>query len=80
MNTISNPKCEASQAGSEYFTSAVDQIERECPGASDGEKAISASSLSIAMALAEVAIALSGAVDGSPVAELIESTLEKQNR
>lgn len=77
MNTISNPKYEASQAGGEYFTAAFEQIERDCPAASDGEKAIAASNLAIAMSLAEAVTAISGAVDGSPVAELIESALEQ---
>lgn len=67
INTISNWKGEAATDAADYLSLAADQIERQYPEASAGEKAIAAATLAQSMALNALAYAVSGQAGDSPL-------------
>ena len=80
INTISGYLSGSADIGAEYLSQAADQIERQFPEASHDAKCQAAASLAVAMALSQLAIAVSGSAEGSPLSELLRLFVEREER
>lgn len=67
LNTISNWQSEAASVGAEYLSNAADVIDQLYPEASQGEKAISATTLAQTMAISAMTYAISGQAADTPL-------------
>ena len=62
------------------YLKAADQIDRQYPEASHDAKCQAAASLAVAMAISQLAIAVSGSAEGSPLAEILKLLVEREER
>ena len=80
INRFSSYCSDPADIGAEYLSTAADRIEGQYPEASHDAKCQAAASLAVAMALSQLATAVSGSIEGSPLSELLRLSVEREER